>query len=340
MICFCCHIPPVVLCRTPIITAEDPYGFPERSILEDHRKNKTQPPASGRAIPEAASDHVQQAEDLALKNAAALFGGELLKYLGISQSVSAVMPTEMVRLEVRHMYEDFNFQTADGGWLHFEFESDALSLADLKRFREYEATTSRTHEAAVTTCVLCSAGQSSIKSSFHEGINTYRVKLIRLKRKNADLVFRRLKEKQKKGEHLTQEDLFPLLLSPLMSGSLPLTDRFLEGFRLLKTAEKDIGRGNLARMQALLYVFAGKFLNRDDLQKVKEVISMTILGEMLVKDGLDRGIREGFQKGVQEGEEKLGRLIQLLIRDSRSDEIDRVVTDRHYQETLYREFGL
>ena len=102
------------------------------------------------------------------------------------------------------MYEDFNFQTADGAWLHFEFESDALSLADLKRFREYEATTSRTHEVAVTTCVLCSAVQGSMKSSFHEGINTYRVKLIRLKRRSADPVFRRLKEKQKKGEKLTQ----------------------------------------------------------------------------------------------------------------------------------------
>ena len=90
------------------------------------------------------------------------------------------------------MYEDFNFQTADGAWLHFEFESDALSLADLKRFREYEATTSRTHEVAVTTCVLCSAGQSSVKNSFHEGVNTYRVKLIRLKRKNADPIFCRL----------------------------------------------------------------------------------------------------------------------------------------------------
>ena len=59
---------------------------------------------------------------------------------------------------------------------------------------------------------------------------------------------------------------------------------------------------------------------------------MTILGEMLVKDGLDRGIRQG--------EEKLGRLIQLLIRNSRSDEIDRAVSDRQYQEALYREFGL
>ena len=322
--------PPVVLYQTPIITAEDPYVFPERSILEDQKKKKASVP--GPSDTEIAPDCVQQAEDLALKNAAVFFGSALLKYLGISQSVSAVMPTEMVRLEVRHMYEDFNFQTTDGAWLHFEFESDALSLADLKRFREYEATTSRTHEVAVTTCVLCSAGQSSVKNSFHEGINTYRVKLIRLKRKNADPIFRRLQEKQKKGEHLTQEDLFPLLLSPLMSGKLTLAERFLEGFQLLKAAEKDIGHECLARMQALLYVFAGKFLNKDDLKKVKGVISMTILGEMLVKDGLDQGIRQG--------EEKLGRLIQLLIQNSRSDEISRVVTDRQYQETLYQEFGL
>ena len=93
-------------------------------------------------------------------------------------------------------------------------------------------------------------------------------------------------------------------------------------------------------MQALLYVFAGKFLNKDDLQKVKGVISMTILGEMLVKDGLDQGIREGIREGIRHGEEKLGRLIQLLIQNSRSDEIDRAVTDRQYQEELYQEFNL
>ena len=125
-----------------------------------------------------------------------------------------------------------------------------------------------------------------------------------------------------------------------MSGKLPLTERFLEGFQLLKAAEKDIGHECLARMQALLYVFAGKFLNKDDLQKVKGVISMTILGEMLVKDGLDQGIREGIREGIRQGEEKLGRLIQLLIQNSRSDEIDRAVTDRQYQEELYQEFNL
>ena len=67
---------------------------------------------------------------------------------------------------------------------------------------------------------------------------------------------------------------------------------------------------------------------------------MTILGEMLVKDGLNQGIREGLQQGIRQGEEKLGRLIQLLIQNSRSDEISRAVTDRQYQETLCQEFGL
>ena len=88
-----------------------------------------------------------------MKNAAVFFGSVLLKYLGISQRVSAVMPTELVRLEIRHMYEDFNFQTTDGAWLHFEFESDAPTLADLKRFWEYEAATSRTYEVAVNVVI-------------------------------------------------------------------------------------------------------------------------------------------------------------------------------------------
>ena len=70
---------------------------------------------------------------------------------------------------------------------------------------------------------------------------------------------------------------------------------------------------------------------------------MTILGEMLVKDGLDQGIREGLQQGIRQGirqgEEKLGRLIQLLIQNSRSDEISRAVTDRQYQEALYQPVG-
>ena len=78
-------------------------------------------------------DKIHQAEDLTLKSASAIFGVDLLNCLDVSQSASAVMPTETIHLEVRHMYEDFNFMTDEGSWLHFEFESDALTIDDLKR---------------------------------------------------------------------------------------------------------------------------------------------------------------------------------------------------------------
>ena len=223
-------------------------------------------------------------------------------------------------------------------------QAEDLTLDDLKRFREYEAAISRTYKVPVTTYVLCTSDSKNIKTSFREGINTYRVKLIRLKRKSADLVFRRIQKKKAKGENLTKSDLLPILLTPLMSGKLSLKERFLEGFRILKEAEDTMERESLMQMQSLLYVFAGKFLEKKDLEKVKEAISMTILGEMLMNDGIKRGIQQGIKEGVREGieqgEQKVNRLIQLLIENSRSDEISRAVTDRQFQEQLFKEFSL
>ena len=118
---------------------------------------------------------IHQAEDLTLKSASAIFGVDLLNCLDVSQSASAVMPTETIHLEVRHMYEDFNFMTDEGSWLHFEFESDALTIDDLKRFREYEAAISRTYKVPVTTYVLCSSDRkNSTKGNLLQNLICFR----------------------------------------------------------------------------------------------------------------------------------------------------------------------
>ena len=346
---FYCLFPPVALYQTFIITAEDPYGFPERSILEDHRKNKKQspdPPTSAPAVPEAASDRVQQAEDLALKNAAALFGRELLKYLGISQHVSAVMPTEMVRLEVRHMYEDFNFQTIDGAWLHFEFESDALSLADLKRFREYEASTSRIYNAPVVTYVVCSSGVKKLRDSITEGINTYRVHLIRLKDENADEQLDFLSKNPK--ETLTREDVIPLLFAPLMSGRSKQKERILQCLEILKKAEAIFSKSDIRKMEAILYIFAVKFMDDNELKSIKEVIAMTKLGQMIWNDALEKGREEGEKIGLERGEqiglerasERYSKLILILSKENKNDLIIKIASDPEYREELYKQYGL
>ena len=120
-------------------------------------------------------------EDLALKSAADYFGAELLHWLGIPGKMIRSSPTEIVELETRHMYEDFLFELEDGTWCHFEFESDAITPEDLKRFREYEATTSRrVNDPGHHLCDMLLKGQPLL-DHITEGINTYRVKVIRLK---------------------------------------------------------------------------------------------------------------------------------------------------------------
>ena len=47
------------------------------------------------------------------------------------------------------MYEDFLYEMENGVYYHFEFESDSISESDLRRFREYEASTVRIYGAPV-----------------------------------------------------------------------------------------------------------------------------------------------------------------------------------------------
>ena len=102
---------------------------------------------------------------------------------------------------------------------------------------------------------------------------------IYLKDKNADEVFRKLKQKQDNGEAFTEDDYAALSLTPLMSGKMSRKDMFKEAIRLAKpnielSAEKT----------------ADKFLDRAELDEIKEVIRMTRLGQMLMDEGMEKGI--------------------------------------------------
>lgn len=232
-------------------------------------------------------------EDLALKTAAQYFGEELLPLLGITDHVRYVAPTEIVKLEAKQMYQDFNYISTDKLWVHLEFESDSVTRKDLKRFREYEATTARTFNVAVITYVICSSKVKRPVSSLAEGINVYHVKLIRLKNQDSDLLFAYVKEKQEQGKPLEKEDLVSLLLTPLMSGRTGIGERIIKSLNSIQYASKTIAPIELEKMKAVLYTLAFKFLDKKELAEVKEVIAMTELGKMLVNDGFEKGLADG-----------------------------------------------
>lgn len=277
-------------------------------------------------------------EYLALKSAIDYFGDELIHWLGIKEKAVRSAPTEIVELETRHMYEDFLYEMEDGNWYHFEFESDPLTVDDLKRFREYEASTARRINAPVITYVICSSKVKKIRSSISEGINTYRVRVIRLKDNDSGKILSQLEQKTAAG--LQQEDIIPLLLSPLMAEKPEQKNRIMDGIHILKETENSFSRSEVQKMEAILYAFAVKFLNNDDLTVVKEAIAMTKLGQMIWDDAIKEGERIGQEIGEKQASERYSRLILILSKEKKDDLIIKIASDPEYREEMYRKYGI
>lgn len=159
-----------------------------------------------------------QLEDKALKNASLYFGQELLPYFQVNKKILRLLPTEQIRLEAVRASEDILFEMEDGSLAHFEFESVEITKDDLRRFRYYDAYTGMVYKKPVTTYVICSGSIKKIHSKLDDGLNIYCIIPLQMKQKNADILIESLKVKADK-EKLLKEDLVPLLLSPLMSGS-------------------------------------------------------------------------------------------------------------------------
>lgn len=91
-------------------------------------------------------------------------------------------------------------------------------------------------------------------------------------------------------------------------------------------------------MEAVLYTFAMKFLKKSQLKRLKEAMNMTILGEMIMQEGIEKGRKEGIRKGREEGREYINRLNMILIGQNRFEDVKRASQDREYQQKLIREF--
>lgn len=278
------------------------------------------------------SDDYTHLEDKAMKSAAQFFGEEMLHWAGIHENLKQVMPTEIIHLEARALYQDFNYETTNGCWYHFEFESDALTIKDLKRFREYEAATSRVFQVPVVTCVICSSKSKSTLSEYTEGINTYRVKIISLKGKNADKLFKKLLKKQK----IRKKDVIPLLFSPFMSGNISVKNRILSDLKLIQDGQSQFTNDEIQKMQAVLYAFANKLLNTAEMNEIREVIAMTKLGQMILEDGIERGLEKGIQSLIETCKEfnlsKKETLIRIIDKFSLSEEKAQSSIEKYWKE--------
>lgn len=257
------------------------------------------------------TDTRQPLEDRAFKQAAQFFGEELFVYFGIPGNVKRVAPTELVHLELKDLLLDFVFEMEDGSWKHLEFESDSISLEDLRRYRAYEAMASHIYQVEVTTYVICTCKVEHLQSELQEGINTYQVKVIRLKDSNADALIEELEAIQTERA-LKREELVRLLLTPLMAGDMAQTDRIRRSVTMIQAERETLGQQDIQRMEAVMYSFALKLLTEAEVNEIREVLKMTEFARSLVQEGWEEGLEKGMEVGLEKGE--TCKLIQLVSR--------------------------
>lgn len=249
---------------------------------------------------------IEKTEDQVFKFAMQFFAKELLDYLGVQGKAVRSVPTEFVHLDRKHIYEDFNFEMEDGSFCHMEFESDYIRTDDLRRFRTYEAITSETFKRPVITYVVCSAGAVHPMSSIKEGINTYKVKVIRLKARSADRVFSRLKKKSS-GE-VTMADLVPVVFTPLMAGRFTVLERVKKGIEVLERTYANVSKVDLQQLQAAFLELANRMLDENEKKELEEVYGMNTL----VRGVIEAGIR----REIQQNRSAILRLVTCMLGSS------------------------
>lgn len=220
-------------------------------------------------------------EDMIMKRAMDIFAQEGLKFFGIDKEVKELGPTELVVLESKNMFMDYTFLMEDDTYIHFEFQTTNKGVADLRRFRAYEALLSHQTGKDVVTYIIYSGDITNPKDIHRTGISEYRVKTISMANKDGDDVFNALIEKIKSGKDLTTQDIIELTFTPIMGGKQSKVDKILQAIRLVK----NIDRNYRHDVESILYAFANKFLDEVDLEKVKEELRVTEIGRSLVEEG-------------------------------------------------------
>ena len=240
-------------------------------------------------------------EDMIMKKAMNVFANEGLKFFGIQGKVKEIAPTEIVVLETKNMFMDYTFLMEDDTYIHIEFQTTNKGKNDLRRFKTYESLLELQTNKDVVTYVVYSGNIKDPISEYNCGINTYKVKNISMANINGDEVFERLKQKIRNKEEITKHDLIELTFTPIMGGTLTNDEKIVDAIKILKKVDNEYSND----VKSMLYAFANKFLKGKDLEKVKEELKMTELGEMLINEGMAKGIEKGkievVKKSIQKG---------------------------------------
>lgn len=240
-------------------------------------------------------------EDMIMKRVMESFAQSGLRFLGITDEIIQPVGTELVVLEMQNLLMDYTFLMADGNYLHLEFQSTDKGEKDLRRFRKYEALLGDQKGKNVYTYVVYTNDIREPQTCLKTGFSEYRVKAITLSDWDSKQVIEDIKKSLEQNT-LDEEQVTALEFVPVMAHSEERVEVISEAVKISHTIAN---KQQKVDIQSILFAFANKFLNGNELERIKEEIAMTQLGQMIYEDGVKKGEEKGKLKGKLEAAKAL-----------------------------------
>lgn len=247
-----------------------------------------------------------QNKDITSKLMAETLKGRSLAAFGLPElKIVDILPTNLPVIESNELRLDNLFLLSDGSLAIIDYES-SFSRENFVKYLNYIARVIRRFAIRrelkdlkqLKMVVIYTADVESAEERYDLGGLILVVESAYLIRLDGSQIYHRLKNKIDAGEKLTEEELMELMI-------LPLTVKGKK--RKQETIEKAVNLGKrLPDREGQLKVIAGiltftdKVIDRAYAKKLEEEMQMTLVGQMLMDEGYQRGMEKGIQVFIQD----------------------------------------
>jgi len=223
----------------------------------------------------------KHSKDIIQKYASGLFKDTTLEFFGLKTAkIKELINVELPVVEVGENSIDFVFLLEDETYLHFEFQT-TYNKSDLIRFAGYDLRLFVRDGHQINTVVIYTADVKEVPDGFSIGSLSYNPAKVMMYDYNGNAIYKELEAKIQQEQDLTDADILNLIFLPLMRNTISKEELAVKSIELARRVQ-DVTKQNACIAAA--FAFANRYLDKNGVNKLLEVLRMTDLVTMLLED--------------------------------------------------------
>ena len=247
-----------------------------------------------------------QNKDITSKLMAETLKGKSLAAFGLPElKIVDILPTNLPVIESNELRLDNLFLLSDGSLAIIDYES-SFSRENFVKYLNYIARVIRRFAVRrelkdlkqLKMVVIYTADVERAEERYDLGGLILVVESAYLIHLDGSQIYDRLKHKIDAGEKLAEEELMELMILPLTVKGKKRKQETIE--KAVTLGKRLPDREGQLKVIAGILTFTDKVIDRAYAKKLEEEMQMTLVGQMLMDEGYQRGMEKGIQVFIQD----------------------------------------